>query len=346
LCITPATEEQREADRIAGLVREALEGGPDLPLFAQRLSTAGVLMRPVINGELALHGVRFSTRTASFTGGAIGLTGPALERAGPKYQHAEHEALVTRLITEHDRVMGPVTALKGRFTAVPARAEPSQTDEARERLRALITEALPGAATVFDLAARLEAVGVRTETRLDTKRMRVSSVLFVAEGARVPGPAVGLGPKDQTPDFWSLTAPGPVRMNTDGRAIAPATTRPPAPLPERIGDLLNEGVAELISALNSGAIGITPETVLSIKCGSDGWSRLSETALLEIIGEKMEVGGVEAEIAPLSGADRTSALRWVCRGLRPDLAYDLHLTRAAVYEARNAERTRDATPEP
>lgn len=258
------SEEQREVDRIAGAVRAALEGAPGLPLFAERLSAAGVLMRPVINGELTLHGVRFSTRTASFTGGAIGLTGPALERAGPAYRHPEHKGLIARLVTEHDQVMGPVTALKGRFTAVPARAEPSQTEEARQRLRALIAEALPGARTVFDLAARLEAVGVHTVTRLDAGQMRVKSVLFVADGARVPGPAVGLGPRDQAPDFWSLTAPGPVRTGPDGRAIAPASRRPPAPVPERIGDLLNEGVAELISALNSGALEIGPETVLSV----------------------------------------------------------------------------------
>lgn len=77
------SEEALEADRIAALVRTALEGAPDLALFAARLTVAGVLMRPVINGELALHGVRFSTPRASFTGGAISLTGPALERAGP-----------------------------------------------------------------------------------------------------------------------------------------------------------------------------------------------------------------------------------------------------------------------
>ena len=240
-------------------------------------------MRPVINGDLALHGVRFSTPLASFTGGAIGLTGPALERAGPAYRHPEHAGLVARLVTEHDRIMGPVTALKGRFTAVPTRAEPSQSEEARHRLRVLINQALPEASTIFDLAARLEVIGVRTETRIDTRRMRVSSVLFVAEGARVPGPAVGLGPKDQTPDFWSLTAPGPVRTGPDGRVIAPASQRLPAPVPERIGDLLNAGVADLISTLNSGATEISPETVLSIRSGTDGWSRLSESALLEII---------------------------------------------------------------
>jgi DNA polymerase-3 subunit epsilon len=340
------SKEAREADRIAALVRTALEGVPDLALFAERLTAAGVLMRPVINGELALHGVRFSTRTASFTGGAIGLTGPALERAGPAYRHPEHEGLVARLVTEHDRVMGPVSVLKGRFTAVPTRGEPSQTEDARQRLRTLITEALPGTVTVFELAARLEAEGVRTETRIDTKRMRVSSVLFVAEGARVPGPAVGLGPKDQTPDFWSLEAPGPVWIGPDGRVTAPAATRPPTPVPEKVGDRLNEGVAELISALNSRAMEISHETVLSIRSGTDGWSRLSEPALWEIIGRQGEPAEVETAIAPLSGQDRTSALRWVCRGLRPDLAFDFHLTRAAVYEARNAERARDATPEP
>lgn len=342
----PNPEEQREADRIAALVRTALEGAPDLALFAERLAASGVLMRPVINGDLALHGVRFSTRAASFTGGAIGLTGPALERAGPAYRHPEHAGLIARLVTEHDRVMGPVTALKGRLTVVPTRTEPSQTEEARQRLRGLIAEALPGASTVFDLAARLETVGVRTETRIDTRRMRVSSVLFIAEGGRVPGPAVGLGPRDQAPDFWSLTAPGPVRTGPDGRAIAPASRRPPPPVPERIGDLLNEGVADLISALNSGATEISPETVLSIRSGTDGWSRLSEPALWEIIRRHWEPADVETSIAPLSGQDRTSALRWVCRGLRPDLACGFHLTRAAAYEARNAERAQDPVPEP
>ena len=340
------SEEAREADRIAGAVRAALEGAPDFPLFAERLAAAGVLMRPVINGELALHGVRFSTRTASFTGGALGLTGPALERAGAAYRHPEHAGLVARLVTEHDRVMGPVTALKGRFTAVPGSAPPPQTAEARERMRALIAEALPGAASVFDLADRLERLGIRTETRINTARMRVSSVLFVAEGARVPGTSVGLGPKDKTPDFWSLVAPTPVRMGADGTITAPSSPRPQPSPPDRIGEGLNEGVTELILAINDGALEISPETVLSVKCGMDGWSRLSESALLEVIGREAKPEEVETGIAPLSGADRTSALRWVCRGLRPDLACDLHLTRAVVYEARNAERARDPMPEP
>ena len=340
------SEEALEADRVAALVRAALEGAPDLALFAERLSAAGVLMRPVINGELALHGVRFSTPLASFTGGAIGLTGPALERAGPTYRHPEHAGLVDRLVTEHDRVMGPVTALKGRFTAVPARAEPSQSKEARQRLRDLITEALPEASTIFDLAARLETVGVRTETRIDTRRMRVSSVLFVAEGARVPGPAVGLGPRDQTPDFWSLAAPEPVRMAPDGTMVAPIEIRSPTAPPTRIGEGLNPGVAELISALNRGDLGISPETVLQVRCGRDAWSGVPETALRELLAVARPGEDLDALFAPLIGPDRGSALRWVCRGLDPELTLAFHQARQAVYEARNASRADDPSPEP
>ncbi|PTX52318.1 DNA polymerase III epsilon subunit [Gemmobacter caeni] len=341
-----ASEEAREADRIAALVRAALDGAPDLALFAERLTSAGVLMRPVINGELALHGVRFSTPRASFTGGAIGLTGPALERAGPAYRHPEHAGLVARLVAAHDAVMGPVTALKGRFTATPASPIPPQTDEARRRVHALITEAIPGATTVFDLAARLEKVGIRAETRIDTKRMRVSSVLFISEGARVPGSAVGLGPKDRTPDFWSLATPEPVRMAPDGSLIAPIELCPKPVTPTRIGEGLNPGVAELIADLNRGACEIGPETVLRIRSGRDAWSGFPEAALRELLAGAHPLEELDALFTPLTGQDRGSALRWVCRGLDPQLTLAFHQTRQLVYEARNAERAQDATPEP
>lgn len=344
------SEEAREADRIAALVRGALDGGPDLALFAERLTAAGVLMRPVINGELALHGARFSTPRASFTGGAIGLTGPALERAGPAYRHPEHAGLVARLVAAHDAVMGPVTALKGRFTAVPSGGAPRQVGEAgaaaRERLQGIIATHLPEARSIFDLADRLERVGVVTETRLDTMRMRVSSVLFISEGARVPGPAVGLGPRDRGPDFWSLAAPEPVRTAPDGSLIAPIEIRPSSPPPTRIGEGLNPGVAELIADLNRGALGISPETALSIRCGRDGWSGLSEAALRGLLAEARPGEDLDTLFAPLSGPDRGSALRWVCRGLDPQLTLAFHRARQAAYEARNAARVEDPSPEP
>lgn len=342
--------EAREADRIAALVRTALEGAPDLTLFAERLTAAGVLMRPVINGQLALHGARFSTPNASFTGGAIGLTGPALERAGPAYRHAEHAGLVVRLVAAHDAVMGQVTALKGRFTAVPSDAAPNKTAEAgaaaRERLHKIITTHLPDVRRVFDLAERLELVGVITETRIDTKRMRVSTVLFIGEGARLPGSAVGLGPRDRDPDFWSLAAPEPVRMAPDGSPIAPIEIRPAPAQPTQIGEGLNPGVAELIAELNRGALEIGPETVLRVRSGRDAWSGLPETALRGLLAEARPNVELDALLAPLSGADRGSALRWVCRGLDPELTLAFHQTRQLVYEARNAERAQDATPEP
>jgi DNA polymerase III subunit epsilon len=342
--------EALEADRIAALVRTALEGAPDLTLFAERLTAAGVLMRPVINGQLALHGARFSTPNASFTGGAIGLTGPALERAGPAYRHAEHAALVARLVAAHDAVMGPVTALKGRFTAVPSNAAPNKNAEAgaaaRGRLRTVIATHLPEAHSIFDLAERLERVGVVTETRLDTKRMRVSSVLFIGEAARLPGSAVGLGPRDRDPDFWSLAAPEPVRTAPDGSLIAPIEIRPKPVPPTRIGEGLNPGVAELIAELNRGALEIEPKTVLQIRSGRDAWSGLPETTLRGLLAEARPNVELDALLAPLSGADRGSALRWVCRGLDPELTLAFHQTRQLVYEARNAERAQDATPEP
>lgn len=344
------SEEAREADRIAALVRTALDGAPDLVLFAERLTAAGVLIRPVINGELALHGARFSTPRASFTGGAIGLTGPALERAGPAYRHAEHAGLVARLVAAHDAVMGPVSALKGRFTAVPSGGAPRQVGEAgaaaRERLRTIIATHLPEARSVFDLADRLERVGVVTETRLDTRRMRVSSVLFISDGARVPGPAVGLGPRDQGTDFWSLAAPEPVRTAPDGSLIAPIEIRPLSPPPTRIGEGLNPGVAELIADLNSGALGISPETALSVRCGRDAWSGLSEAALRGLLAEARPGEDLDALFAPLSGPDRGSALRWVCRGLDPELTLAFHQARQAAYEARGARRDEAPSPEP
>ncbi len=345
-----ASEEAREADRIAALVRAALEGAPDLALFAERLSAAGVLMRPVINGELALHGARFSTPRASFTGGAIGLTGPALERAGPAYRHPEHEGLVARLVAAHDAVMGPVTALKGRFTATPSGGDPARGGEAgaaaRERLHRVIAAHLAEARSVFDLAERLEKVGVITETRLDVKRMRVSTVLFIGEGARLPGSRVGLGPRDQEPDFWSIAAPGPVRRAPDGSLIAPEPVRPAAEPPARIGEGLNPGVAELIGALNRGDLEISPETVLSVRCGRDGWSGLPETALRELLAQARPGEDLGPLFAPLSGTDRGSALRWVCRGLDPELTLAFHQARQAVYEARNKERSGEPSPEP
>jgi hypothetical protein len=307
-------------------------------------------MRPVINGELALHGARFSTPRASFTGGAIGLTGPALERAGPAYRHAEHAGLVARLVAAHDAIMGPVTALKGRFTAVPSGGDPRRVGEAgaaaRERLRSVIATHLPEARSVFDLADRLERVGVITETRIDTRRMRVSSVLFIGEGARLPGSAVGLGTRDRDPDFWSLAAPEPIRMAPDGALIAPMEIRPPSPPPTRIGEGLNPGVAELIAELNSGALGIGPETALSVRSGRDAWSGLSEAALRGLLAEARPGEDLDALFAPLSGPDRGSALRWVCRGLDPELTLAFHQARQAAYEARNAGRDEERLPEP
>jgi DNA polymerase-3 subunit epsilon len=113
-------EEAAEADRVANLVRMALEGSPDLPLFADRLTGAGVLVRPVLNGEMALHGVRFSTPKASFTGGAMGLTGSALERSGVRYLHPDHANLVRDLVSAHDAVMENILELKSLYKAVPS----------------------------------------------------------------------------------------------------------------------------------------------------------------------------------------------------------------------------------
>lgn len=343
-------DEQTEADRIAQLIREALTDRPELQEFAKRLSDAGILMRPVINGDLALHGVRFSTPKASFTGGVIGLTGPALERAGPAYRHADHAELVARLVTAHDAVMGPVTALKGRFTAIPSGGDSRQVGEAgtaaRERLHRIITSQLPGTRSVFDLADRLEKVGVITETRLDTKRMRVSSVLFIGEGARLPGSRVGLRLRDRDPEFWSLHLPGPIRMATDGSLTVPGTrARPPEP-PAQIGEGVNPGVAELIKDLNTGVMRISLDTVSQVRSGRDIWSAISEQDLLEILSEAGFAEQVGPILEGLSGSDRGSALRWVCRGLDPEITLDFHLTRQAFYEARNAARDPDPTPEP
>lgn len=343
----PNTGEQQEAERIATLVRAALEGTPDLALFAERLAAVGVLIRPFVNGDLALHGVRFSTPHASFTGGAIGLTGPALERAGAAYRHPQHAGLAARLVAAHDAVMGPVTALKERFTAAPSAGAPRPDGAgARERLKRLIATHLPEARSIFALAERLEGAGVVTETRIDAKRMRVSTVLFLSEGARLPGAAVGLSPRDRDPDFWSLSAPGPVRQGPDGALIAPDPVRPAPVPPPRIGEGLNPGVAKLIDALNRGEMGISPETVLRVRCGRDGWSGLPETALRELLAQARPGEDLCTFFAPLSGADRGSALRWVCRGLDPEVTLAFHQARQAVYEARNAEREESPSPEP
>lgn len=344
---TDRSEEQEEADRIGALVHDAVARMRGFADFADRLTRNGVLLRPMINGELALHGVRFSTPKASFTGGRIGLTGPALEQAGAAYRHPDHEALAARLVEAHDRVMGPVGALKTRFTATPLSKEAAQSETARTRVSALIRDALPEARSIFDLADRLERDGVRVETRLDTRRMRVSSVLFVSEGARVPGGRVGLGPRDMSLEFWSLTQPGPLRTGPDGRILAPEVRKPaPAPAPTQIGEGLNEGVAELIAAVNGGEIEIGPDTVSRIRCGRDAWSGMPEEALRDLIEEARPGDGIDTLFAPLSGSDRGSALRWVCRGLDPELTLAFHQTRQAVYEARNAGRTAEPSPEP
>ena len=339
-------EEQAEADRIGAILREAVAEMRDFADLATRLCAAGVLLRPVINGGLALHGVRFSTPKASFTGGRIGLTGPALETAGAAYRHAEHEALVARLVEDHDRVMGPVNDLKSRFTAVPLTGGASQNATARDRVCDLVRAALPGARTIFDLADRLEPDGVRVETRIDAKRMRVSSVLLVAEGARVPGGRVGLGPRDMSPEFWSLAPQAPLRAGPDGRVLAPEVRKlAPAPAPTQIGEGLNEGVAELIAAVNSGAMGIGPGTVSRIRCGRDAWSGMPEEALWEFTQELPEEQ-VGARLAELPETDRGSALRWVCRGMDPDRVVAFHEARAALYEARRSRTESDPAPEP
>ena len=342
------TGEREEAERIGGLVREAVARMRDFADLADRLTGAGVLMRPVINGDLALHGVRFSTPKASFTGGRIGLTGPALERAGAAYHHPEHEALVTRLIEDHDRVMGSVISLKTRFTAAPPLTEgAAQSETDRKRVSALIRDALSEARNIFDLADRLEPDGVRVETRIDAKRMRVSSVLFVAEGARVPGGRVGLGPRDMSPEFWSLTPHAPLRAGPDGRIIAPEVRKPaPATAPTQIGEGLNEGVAELIAAVNSGQMGIGPDTVSRIRCGRDAWSGMPEEVLWEVITQELPEDQIGARLAELPETDRGSALRWFCRGMDPDRVVAFHETRAALYEARRSRTESDPSAEP
>lgn len=337
-------EERREAVRIADLVRAALEGSPDLPLFAERLGGSGVLLRPVVNGDLTLHGVRFSTPLASFTGGAIGLTGSVLERAGVAYR-PEHAPLVERLTGEHDAVMGPVTTLRDRFRATPTPTGAAMSEAARERVRGLIADALPGATSIFDLADRLERVGVITQTRLDVRRMRVSSVLFVGGDARVPGPRVGLGPGDMGPEFWSIASPGPVRRNPDGSVTAPPAPRlPPRPDPVAIGDGLNEGVAQIIADLNARADPLREGDVPAVRCGTDAWSRLGEERLWDLLLPTQRADRVERAVSGLSDPDRVSALRWMCRGLAPEQAGEFHRLRSALYEARRGERPSGVPP--
>lgn len=332
------SEEQEEADRVAELVRSALTGVRDLGDLANRLTAAGVLIRPVINADMVLHGVRFSTPKTSFTGGKIGLTGPALERAGAAYVHAEHAGLVERLVQQHDRVMGDVAGLGSRFTRTPRTAAPAQTSLARDRVAELVRAALARASTVFELADLLEADGVRTETRIDAKRMRVSSVLFVAEGARVPGTRVGLGPRDQGAGFWSLEPGPPVKQGPDGRVRAPSPTltRNPEMAPLRIGSGLNPGVASVIAEVNAGTLEISPETVRRLRSGRDLWSAASEDDLRKVVRSQAPECAEEM-MGSLPEKDQGFALRWVCRGMNPERVVAFHQVRAAVYEARSDE---------
>lgn len=347
-----ALTEAEEAERITKIVLTALEGSPDLPLFADRLTTAGVLVRPVVNGDLALHGVRFSTPLASFTGGAMGLTGSALGRSGITYQHPNHAPLVERLVRAHDAVMGPIQRMKARFTAKPTSSlsptRDMQGEEARERLRRTIIAAIPGTVSIFELAAKLEPLGVITETRIDAKRLRVSTVLFLGEGARVPGSRVGLRPRDRGPAFWSLEPPpAPVRAGPDGRVVASAEPSPPKDqirIPTRIGEGLNPGVSELIAEVNQGSVLISPETVSGVRCGRDGWSRLRGPELWDILLTEIQEQHILDATEDLPEPDLTSALRWMCRGLDPERCRELHLTRIEIREAGQAQRSELPVP--
>lgn len=116
-----SSQEQTEADRIAAIVRNAVDNSRDFPDLVIRLRDAGICLRPIINRQRALHGVRFSTPNASITGGAIGVAGADLNRKGLGYVHSRDHALVQSLVREHDNVMGRIETVKHRFTAVPSR---------------------------------------------------------------------------------------------------------------------------------------------------------------------------------------------------------------------------------
>jgi len=343
-------EEAAEADRVASLVRTALEGSPDLPLFAERLTGAGVLIRPVLNGDMALHGIRFSTRKASFTGGAMGLTGSALERSGIRYLHPDHADLVRDLVRAHDAVMGNILELKGRYTAVPSGspARPSREigAEARARLHEVILREIPGTRSIFELAERLERVGVVMESRIDVKRMQVSTVLFIGEGARLPGSRVGLRPRDKDPEFWSLEPPGPVRDAPVQGVADPDRTRERVPEPTRIGDGLNPGVAELVVAINNGALQIIPETIAQVRCGRDGWSRMRGADLLDVLLTEIPEKQVRDAIEGLGEQDQGAALRWMCRGLSPERTRMVHLLRQDIREGTYTPDLVEPSPSP
>jgi len=345
---TPALpgEEAAEADRIAALVRAALEGSPDLPLFADRLTGAGVLVRPVLNGEMALHGIRFSTPKASFTGGVMGLTGSALGRSGIRYLHPDHADLIRNLVSAHDAVMGNILEMKDRYKAVPSGspARPARA-EARGRLQEVILREIPGTRSIFELTERLERVGVFTETRIDIKRRRVSTVLFIGEEARLPGSRVGLRTCDKGPEFWSLEQR--FRSKPDDRMVGgPATPPPRAQNPTLIGDGVNKEVAELIGAINRGKIPLSPEIVAAIRCGRDAWSRMRETDLWYVLLREIPEDLLLDSIKGIKEQDHSSTLRWMCRGLNPDLSRALHLVRREMREHKMYKPEADLTPCP
>jgi hypothetical protein len=124
----------------------------------------------------------------------------------------------------------------------------------------------------------------------------------------------------------------------------PTPARAPNPIPTLIGDGVNEGVAELVGAINRGEILLSPDTVSAIRCGRDAWSRMRETdlwdVLLRVIPEDLVLDAVEG----IGETDHISALRWMCRGLNPDLSRALHLIRQEMRDQRMEKPEADPTP--
>lgn len=324
------SREQHEADRIAGLVRAALEGSSDLPDFVKRLTDEGVFIRPVINASLALHGMRFSTREASFTGGVIGLTGAKMERAGLVYRDTDHRQLMRRLADRHDRAMGSIVAVKNRFTAVPSRSEDrSEMGSAEVRLRNLVAEALCGASNIREVIDHVEPFGVSVNAQIDHVGKRVRSVSFTLDGTKVRGRDVGLRPRTLPDSFWSLKS-GP--LASKGRRPSA-----PDPLPTRIGEGLNEGVAAFIAEVNRGEAEASAETVARMRSGRDGWSRIPEEDLWEIVLDDFAEARLAQAFEIVDDQDRASALRWICRGLLPEFSCQLHRLRRDIMEERLAD---------
>lgn len=90
--------------------------------------------------------------------------------------------------------------------------------------------------------------------------------------------------------------------------------RAPVQLPG-LGQGMKEGVAQAI------ARAVTLEDAAALRTGgSDGWSAVTRTQLLEVLAPQHAVESLMAGIEGLDERHGDAALRWVCRGLSLELA--------------------------